>query len=345
MDSKLSPLDQNPPAYNQTGQNPFTPQPMPQPGFQPIPQPIVQPQVQPIVQPSTSENSRFDQLVRQHELNPTVANQLKTVLTSCVVVLLCDDSDSMNRPIAEEGTDPFAPKRSTRWLELKKLASNLIEVTTAVSQTGLDIHFLNRPTLRNVSSTVGLQGAFSVAPNGGTPLIGKIRSIFQEYSNVPKNQNLLLIVLTDGEPSDGSRNDLFNVLNNKNANIHLSFAELTDMEDDMEYLDQWDGVIKNFDNTDDYREELQRVKMTQGAQFKFDYMDYVVKILLATFVRWYFNIDQVRVNSQPNNYVQAVYQPQVQQTSYPQQQYQQPVQYTQQSVVFKSNPNSCCTLL
>jgi len=57
------------------------------------------------------------------------------------------------------------------------------------------------------------------------------------------------------------------------------------------------GMVKipNFDNTDDYREELQKVKQIQGQDFKFDYNDYVVKILLATFVRWYFNIDQQNV--------------------------------------------------
>ena len=80
----------------------------------------------------------------------------------------------------------------------------------------------------------------------------------------------------------------------KSKNVHVSFAECTDQEDDMAYLDQWDGQIPNFDNTDDYREELARVKAVQGPQFKFDYTDYVVKILLATFVRWYFLLYQQR---------------------------------------------------
>jgi len=40
---------------------------------------------------------------------------------------------------------------------------------------------------------------------------------------------------------------------------------------------------------------LARVKAVQGAQFKFDYTDYVIKILLATFVRTYFNVDQVKI--------------------------------------------------
>ena len=173
----------------------------------------------------------------------------------------------------------------------------MIEIVTAVNPAGLDIHFLNRPTLMGVTAVTGLQSTFVTLPDGDTPLVGKISSIFREYQNkVPRTSQLLLIVITDGEPSDGSRDALFKVLVNKGDNVHVSFAECTDQKEPMEYLDTWDGLIKNFDNTDDYREELDRVKNAQGSQFKFTYMDYVIKILLATFVRWYFNLDQVRVS-------------------------------------------------
>jgi len=145
---------------------------------------------------------------------------------------------------------------------------------------------------------IGLQSAFSAQPNGGTALIGTLRQIYNDKINcASKDRKLLIIVVTDGEPTDGTRTDLYNTLVEitRYGNVHVSFAECTDNAEDMEYLDAWDGCIKNFDNTDDYREELQRVKMVQGMQFKFDYNDYVIKILLATFVRWYFNIDQVKV--------------------------------------------------
>jgi len=181
-------------------------------------------------------------------------------------------------------------------LELKKLVAVLVQFVTAISSAGLDIHFLNRPPERSVSSTAGLQAVFSTAPVGGTPLCGGLAQIFQEYKDLPSEVKLLLVVITDGEPTDGTRTDLFNVLSRKRPNFHVSVAECTDQAEDMEYLDQWDGLILNFDNTDDYREELARVKAVQGMQFKFDYTDYVIKILLATFVRGYFNVDQVKVD-------------------------------------------------
>jgi hypothetical protein len=244
---------------------------------------------------------KFDQLVRQYELKREVAEQMKEVLSDCEVVLLCDDSDSMCRPIAEEGTDPFAVKRSTRWLELKKLASIIIEIVTAINPNGMDIYFLNRPKIMNVTSPAGLQAAFAMPPTGGTPLIGSLRHIFQDKKNNHRKITLV-VVITDGEPTDGPREALFQVLKNKPSNVHVSFAECTDQAEDMEYLDLWDGQIPNFDNTEDYREEMQKVKAIQGVQFKFDYIDYVIKILMATFIRWYFSLDQVRVFDNRNQY-------------------------------------------
>lgn len=171
--------------------------------------------------------TRFEQLVKQNELNPTIAEQLRSNLSNCTVVLLCDDSSSMSKAIAEEGTDPFAIKKSTRLLELKKLAQNIIEIVTAINRNGLDIYFLNKQTVRNVDTISGLQGIFRVPPNDETPLITAISNILFDYNNIPNNRLLLLIVITDGEPINGSRNDLLNLLLSKASNVHVSFAECT----------------------------------------------------------------------------------------------------------------------
>jgi len=246
---------------------------------------------------------KFDALVKLHELKDPIPKQLNEVLLKCKVVMLCDDSSSMNSPIAEEGNDPFAQKKTTRWFELKKLAAALIEFITAVNPDGLDIYFLNRKHIFGVKDMSGLQSVFSDLPDGKTPLIRKLKQIYDDNIDNLGDKQLLIIVATDGEPTDGSRNDLFNrlVQITSNGNVHVSFAECTDNEEDMEYLDRWNRLIKNFDNTDDYREELRKVKQTQGQNFKFDYTDYVIKILLATFIRWYFNLDQNNGNNMAYN--------------------------------------------
>lgn len=246
------------------------------------------------------EPSKFDLLVKQNELTQTVASQLFHVLSNCEVCLLCDDSGSMGNTILEPGSN----KQTTRWMELKQLAAVVIEFVTAINPNGLDIYFFNRPILRNVVDMSGLQQTFSNPPNGGTPLIGTLKKIYRDKANLPGERQLLIVVITDGESSDGNEEDLFYTLVNKPNNVHVSMAECTDNEEEMEYLDRFNGRVKNFDNTDDYREELAKVKRIQGPNYKFDRVDYTIKILLASFLKWYFQLDQTQVTNRTTAYTQ-----------------------------------------
>jgi len=239
------------------------------------------------VQP-VDPHPRFTQLVKQHELKPETAKQLYTVLTSCEIVLLCDDSGSMQSTIVE----PISQKSTTRWMELKRLAAVVIEYVTAVVPEGLDLYFLNRGIVKGVKSVSGLQDVFSEPPTGGTPLNGCLQKIYADKAYVSGDRQLLIVVVTDGVPSDGTKEQLHQTIRAKSGNTHISFAECTDRPEDMEWLDEIDKSIPKFDNTDDYREELDKVRRLKGATFKFDFNDYVIKILLATFVKSYFNIDQ-----------------------------------------------------
>ena len=81
----------------QAGPMPSAP---PAPDEQKLPAPTVAP-----VTSADDIRSRFQALVKSKELNSVVADKLFQSLSGCEVVLLCDDSDSMNQAIAEEGTD------------------------------------------------------------------------------------------------------------------------------------------------------------------------------------------------------------------------------------------------
>lgn len=282
----------------------------------------------------------FEEWVIQNEMNEVTASHIREILPTTKVVLLCDDSSSMSSKLPEEGTDPFAPTLSTRWLQLKRLAAGIIDLVTVVKHEGIDLYFLNRSPYLNVESITGLQSVFSSPPKGETPLIAALHRIVEDNTHI--TGKLLIVVITDGAPTDGSRQELFNALTyiTGSGNIHVSFAECTNQVEEMEYLDQWDGCIKNFDNTDDYREELQRVRNAQGAQFKFTFTDYIVKILLATFNRWYFSLDQSRVTDvRSKGYGNQPYYPSTQQVpsyspapvqSYAQSQVQRPQYMIQQ---------------
>jgi uncharacterized protein YegL len=240
---------------------------------------------------------KYQALVEQFELKADTAENLFHVLLTCDIALLCDDSTSMQTKIVEPGQDPFANAaiQKTRWSELKVLAAAIINVVTAINPNGLDIYFLNRPYLLNQVDTTGLQQVFAAPPSGKTPLRAALTQIYNnKIKKLDANKSLLIVTITDGEPSDCSANQLYNLIAGMTASgkCHVSFADCTNDETATEYLDSWNRRLKNFDNTDDYREECIKVKRINGRNFKFDYNDYVIKILLATFVRWYFNLDQ-----------------------------------------------------
>lgn len=241
-------------------------------------------------------DQKFANLVKMFELPPQTADQLQ-ILANCKIVMLCDDSSSMQTPIAEEASDPFAQKTSTRWAELKKLAAACINVVTCINPQGLDLYFLNREPVIGVTETSRLVGMFQQLPNGSTPLRRALQDIYAATSSVPDSQQILILVIGDGEDSDASRDQFYQTCCAKRSNVHLSFAECTDDPDDMEWLDEFDNKIPNFDNTDDFRAERERVRQQQGPTFPFTYTHYVIKILLATFVKYYFKLDQQKVTS------------------------------------------------
>lgn len=241
------------------------------------------------------EDNRFELLVKQNELTPQVAKQLTDTFQNTEVVVLIDDSTSMNAEIKEENPNMVksSPVKVTRWTEAKRLAQKIIEWTTAIKKGGgIDIYFFNRPKLSSVTTMMGLQATFANPPNGSTPLLGTLRQIYRDKKNLAQAMQLLIVIISDGEPSDGSTEDLYYVLNEKSPNVHVSFAECTDREETMAYLDRLDGRVVNFDNTDDYREDLRKVKAKNGQNYKYTYDDYVIKILLATFIKSYYNLDQ-----------------------------------------------------
>lgn len=269
------------------------------------------PQPQPVVITETA----FTKLCKQLELQPDVIADLSNVLTKCKIIILCDDSGSMQTSIYE----PDTKTTTTRWAEAKRLCATILKFLLAIqgnNPEGIDLHFFGRNNIDNITSLDGMQQVFAADPTSGTPLIGTVRDICRRYSpRATADKPVLLIVITDGKPSDGDGEeehwDFYNIVKTRggtnNNNIHISFAECTDCERDMEYLDRWDRDpryrITNYDNTDDYREELRAVQMNNTPGFKFTYNDYVIKILLATFRKKYFNLDQPRstYNSGYNN--------------------------------------------
>lgn len=238
------------------------------------------------------QTPKFEDFVIDNQISIETARKLISVITNTTVVLLCDDSGSMRTVIR----DPITGVNTTRWLEMKRMVSIIVNIVASISHEGTSIYFLNQPQLLQIHNPSELEESFSKEPFGSTPLITTLKKIYEKKAEITDHKKMLIVVITDGEPSDGNNRTLYNTLINKDKDIHISFAKCTDKTEDMKYLDNWDGLIIDFDTTDDFRDELARVKALKGDKFKYDYVDYVIKILLATFDRWYFDMSQQKNN-------------------------------------------------
>ncbi|CAF5048088.1 unnamed protein product, partial [Rotaria sp. Silwood1] len=109
---------------------------------------------------SPAVNDRLRVIAAQYEINDTLTQHLN-ILQQFKIVVLCDDSDSMNTLV--DGTT------DTRWDELRSIVRIVIEIGTVFDSNGIDVHFLNRLSMPNVTDTQQVVESFSQRPTGITP--------------------------------------------------------------------------------------------------------------------------------------------------------------------------------
>jgi hypothetical protein len=186
----------------------------------------------------------------------------------------------MNTPV--EGTT------GTRWDELRSIVQIIIEIGTIFDSNGVDVHFLNRPPMLNVTDPRQVIESFSQRPGGLTPLTPALRRIFQSAASKPgSDKRLLVFVATDGAPTDAKGNVDVQGLENlmrgeRQANTtYVTFLACTDDESSVAYLSEWDRTMLNVDCVDDYKTERDEVRRNKGFNYPFSFGDYVAKALLG----------------------------------------------------------------
>ncbi|CAF1011357.1 unnamed protein product [Rotaria sp. Silwood1] len=224
-------------------------------------------------------NNRLREIATKYEISDILVQRLN-VLQQFEIVVLCDDSGSMNTPV--DGTT------GTRWDELRAIVQIIIDIGTVFDSNGVDVHFLNRPPMLNVTDTRQVIESFSQRPQGLTPLTAALRRIFQSGASKPgSNKRLLVFVATDGAPTDNSGNvdiqSLENLMRHERQSntMYVTFLACTDDEASVNYLSQWDRTMINVDVVDDYKSEREEVRRTKGFNYPFSFGDYVVKALIG----------------------------------------------------------------
>jgi hypothetical protein len=176
----------------------------------------------------------------------------------------------------------------TRWDELCHIVKIVLEIGVIFDSSGVDIYFLNRRGMENVTDPEAVDGLFSKPPRGYTPLVATLRYIFQLPPTQRGNdKKALVFVATDGAPTDEKGNINVNDLERlmteerKIETTHVMFLICTDDPTCVEYLNEWDQKMINVDVTDDYKTERDKIRSFRGPNFPFSIGDYIVKALVG----------------------------------------------------------------
>ena len=247
-----------------------------------------------------SREQCFAEIVNKYEISMEYANRLQ-LLKGFKIVYLIDDSSSMNSMLRDSPLNkPDSTTFATRWNEAEYFATISIQIGNIFDREGCDVYFLNhQPPIRNIKSVESFLAVFlTIRANGYTPLSKAVSKIFQDNALTVLERRLLLIVLTDGEPTDETgRNDVpgfKRCLKRRNAidRTYISIIACTDQTNSMSYLNMLDRRVKNLDVVDDFRNEKIEVRKAKGSRFSFTYGDYVVKSMIGSLDKSFDRMDE-----------------------------------------------------
>jgi hypothetical protein len=194
------------------------------------------------------------------------------VLTNYDIVLILDDSSSMN---TRSG-------KTTRWGELQGAASQLADIACCFDSDGIDVYFLNQGKIPNITSgsDARLARAYERGPSGSTPLTETLQKALADHSG---QKPLLVMILSDGEPNGGVKRlagVIEDSIKRSSGRIRYQLMACTDNDNAVAWMDELDVKYAEVDATDDYETERAQV-LKAGIFSKFERGDWVAKACLG----------------------------------------------------------------
>lgn len=254
----------------------------------------------------TDENrlEKFKNIIIKYEINYDFAFRLRSI-EGVDIVLIIDDSSSMTTPVIDREQADLSPFRElpTRWDELKHVVSIIIDLASTLDPDGVDVYFLNRPSILHVYESKQLDDVFEILPHGPTPLVRVLNEVLRRKRLQNHDRKVLILIATDGLPTnDRGESDLKtlerllrNCRQSTTDNIYITFIACTNDLECVGYLNKFDRHIPFVDVLDDYQSERKEILRVQGKNFPFSHGDYVVKILMGSIDPWFDHLDERKV--------------------------------------------------
>jgi hypothetical protein len=217
-------------------------------------------------------------ILHEHHCHDVFMEDLQT-LKDFDIVMICDDSGSMAY---------LAGPGKTRWEELKEVVKTVVEIACCLDDDGIELIFLNRPGMKNVSSAKQVKSLFKAGPSGGTPLTEAVNKAFAALADKP----LLVLLATDGVPNNlASFTEA--LAKRDSSRIFVSILACSDNDSEIGYLNQLDDEIPNLDVLDDYISERNEVHKVKGA-VDYTFGDHCARMLLGPVFPKYDNLDSMK---------------------------------------------------
>lgn len=226
-----------------------------------------------------------NQLANQLDMPHTMIQDLLRCAGTEIVVI-ADDSGSMTV--------------GNRWMELQQSLSSLLQLLLAIDDGGgFELRFLNHQPPAGMGLQDGSVRIHSMAdlnqcwqwasPNGRTPLGAHCRHYLSAHS-LPNGQKRLLMIFTDGEPSDVNFNQLQQIIRSKNhKQMFVSCMMCTDEDCVVEQYNRYIDPIPGVDVNDDYKSEKKEVKKKMRKNLSVN--EYLGKCVLGPMMKKYDNMD------------------------------------------------------
>lgn len=211
------------------------------------------------------------------------------------IVVIADDSGSMNQVADHANTSN--PK--TRWEELQETLVKLAHLLLVVDHSdGFHVQFLNDPTWHEIHSKEHVETLFyGRQARGRTPLGARLQPVL-DGSWHPKGHRveteLIVLAMTDGEPSDVSFDGLRQLVASKKPSVFVTFLMCTEDDDDVEAYNKYVDHIPGVDITDDYVSEQREVE-AHGKRLS--YYKWMAKAVLGGKMPKYDQLDEKKAGA------------------------------------------------
>jgi len=227
---------------------------------------------------------KLEQVLKRFEITIVEANDL-TILQDYEIVIIADDSGSMDNPSLPPSLRKLGVRAPSRWEELQSTVSNIVDIAVCFDESGVDLYFLNREPVLSVKSSTEARflQSFAAPPDGTTPLTETLERVAARSMT---ERPVLLFILTDGEPNGGPdpfKAALMTLIApnpTSGRKLRTQLMVCTPLEDEVRWLNDLDRDFVEVDVTDDYHTEQSQI-LASGRAPQFTRGDWCMKAMLG----------------------------------------------------------------